>query len=633
MTLLLRLSRYLRPLWRRILLALLFMTLYALFSGFSIGLVLPIMDKVFLNASPQETPGSLPVGEGLAETWSAMAAAWSGARGIGGRFDAAKDAGVAGLERVQREAPPLEVLAWLCFFVLAAVMLKNGAEYGRRTSFIRVEERAAESLRNDLFRHLMLLPLSVRQRYPSGQLVSRVVTDVELVKVYTLNTAASFVHNLIQVLVFLSITLWASFRLSLVSFLIVPPILFVTARLASKLRKHSGRAQARIGEVTSALSETLGSARVVKAFGTEEREGRRFAEHTRQYRKSVVRLMSLDGLAAPLSEFWGVTIGVGVLYYGGKLVLSPDSDLTPGRFFVFFLALVSMLHPLKVISGVVTGLQRGLAAAGRLFEILDLPIETDDDGALEVTALRREIRFDGVSFEYEPGRPVLRDVSFAAPAGTTTALVGPSGGGKSTLVDLIPRFHDPTRGSVLLDGVDVRRCRRASLRRLTGIVTQETILFDDTVHNNIAYGVPAASREAVEAAASSANAHGFIAALPAGYDTVIGERGLTLSGGQRQRLAIARALLRNPAILVLDEATSSLDTESELAVQEALDRLMADRTTFVIAHRLSTVLGADQILVLDEGRIVERGTHRELLAEGRLYRRLYDLQFRDEAVV
>jgi subfamily B ATP-binding cassette protein MsbA len=626
-----RLTPYFRPLWRTIVLGLVLMACYALFSGFSIGLILPIVDKVFMRAESPSGP-TVHVDEGLHQAWSDAGEAFRSAEGFTHRFEAARDAAVAGLKRIQEQAPPLEILAWLCVISLVAIFLKNAADYGRKVSFIRVEQRAAESLRTDLFHRVVLFPLSTFNRIPSGQILSRLVTDVELVKQFTINSAANFVHNLLQVIVYLGISVWASYRLALVSFLIVPPVAFITGKIASKLRRHSGRAQARIAEVTSSLAEVLGGIRIVKAFGSEAQEQHRFAGAIARYRRSVIRLMGLDALAAPLSEFWGVAIGVTVLYYGGRLVLTPDSGMTAGRFFVFFIALVSMLHPLKELANVVTRFQRGAAAADRVFEVLDLAVEEDSPDAAPLPGFEKDLAFEGVDFAYEKDRPVLRDVSFTARAGTTTALVGPSGGGKSTLVDLIPRFHDPTAGRVLVDGKDLRRVRRRDLRALIGIVTQETLLFNDTVFNNIAYGVEAPSRERVIEAARAANAHEFIEAMPSGYDTVIGERGVLLSGGQRQRLAIARAVLRNPAILILDEATSSLDTESENLVQEALERLLSGRTTFVIAHRLSTVMRADRILVLDRGRIVQSGTHAELVAAPGLYRRLYTLQFRDEEI-
>ncbi len=631
MKIILRLGRYFRPLWRTVAVGFGLMALYALFSGFSIGLILPIIDKVFMRAG-NTSPGTLHVGQGLRDAWHAVMQALAQGDGFGGRFHAAREAAVAGLVRIQNQAPPLEILAWLCVITLVAIFFKNASDYGRKIAFIRVEQRAAESLRTDLFHRVVLMPLSTFTRVPSGQILSRLVTDVELVKQFTINTGANFIHNLLQVVVYLVISVWASFQLALVSFLIVPPIALITGKLASKLRRHSARAQARIADVTSSLSEVLGGIRIVKAFGSEEKEQSRFSTAIARYRSSVIKLMGLDSLAAPLSEFWGVAIGVAVLYYGGRLVLDPGGGMTPGRFFVFFIALVSMLHPLKELSNVITRFQRGAAAADRVFEILDLPVEEDDPGAVPLPAFRDRIAFEDVSFAYEAERPVLAGVSFEAPAGSTTALVGPSGGGKSTLVDLIPRFHDPVSGRITVDGTDLRRVRRRDLRALIGIVTQETLLFNDTVFNNIAYALEDTDPERVREAARAANAHEFIEAMPRGYDTMIGERGVLLSGGQRQRLAIARAVLRNPSILILDEATSSLDTESETLVQEALERLLAGRTTFVIAHRLSTVMRADRILVLDRGRIVQAGTHADLVGQPGMYRRLYTLQFRDENV-
>jgi len=628
----LRLRQYFKPLWRPIAVGLGAMTFFALFSGFSIAMILPIMEKVFMRTQ-DTTVETVHVGPALRATASGVTSTLRGAGDLRQRLDAAKTVATAGLTRIQNQAPPLEVLSWLCAITLLAVFLKNLADYTRKISFVRVEQATTESLRIDVFRRILSLPLATFHRVTSTQLLSRTVTDVELVKQLTINTAASFVHNLLQVIVYLVISIWASSRLSLVSLLIVPPVALITGRIASRLKRHSTRAQARIAELTGSLNETLGGIRIVKGFGTEPREISRFAKATSRYRRAVVRLMSLDSLAAPLSEFWGVAIGVGVLYYGGQLVLSPGSGLSVGRFFLFLFAPVSMLHPLKELSSVVTRFQRGAAAAARVFEILDLEPEPEDRDALPVTGLREGLEFAHVSFFYRPGTPVLEDVSFTAPAGTTTALVGPSGAGKSTLVDLIPRFYEPDSGRILIDGVDLSRVRRRDLRALIGIVSQDPILFDDTVANNIAYGAAgAASRAAVVAAARAANAHEFIEAMPSGYDSPVGERGLQLSGGQRQRLAIARAVLRNPTILILDEATSSLDAESETLVQDALERLRAGRTTFVIAHRLSTVRDADRILVLDGGRIVATGSHDELVDRPGLYRRLYALQFRTETI-
>jgi subfamily B ATP-binding cassette protein MsbA len=624
---LLRLRPYLRHEWRTVSAGLFFMVVNSLLSGFSIALTLPIIERVFLRkgAAP---PTGLHVGEGLRRAWAAVRQALSAPEGWSDRFHHAQAAATAGLRAIQDQTPPLEMLAWLCVITLLAVLLKNASDVARKVSFLRVEQATTEALRRDLFARVLDLPMATIHRLTGGQLLARIVTDVELVKQLTINNAATFAQNLLLILVFLGLCLAASVQLSAVTLLIVPPVALLIAKLASKLRKQSARAQAHIAELTAALNETLGGIRIVKGFGAEPEEKERFARATSQYRRSVVKLLTLDALAGPLSEFWGVAVGVAVLYYGGRLILAPHATMNVGPFFLFFFALVSMLHPLKELANTVARFQRGAAAATRIFEILDLPGETEDAHAEPVHALRRDIVFENVSFAYDGRSEVLNGVSFRAHAGTTTALVGPSGAGKSTLVDLIPRFNDPSEGSVLLDDRDLRRLKRRDLRSLIGIVSQDPILFNDTIQRNIGYANPKASRDAIVDAAKTANAHEFILALPEGYNTRIGERGVFLSGGQRQRIAIARAVLRNPSILILDEATSSLDAESEMLVQEALDRLQSGRTTFVIAHRLSTVLEADQILVLDRGQIVDSGRHEELLLRAGLYRRLYQLQFK-----
>jgi ATP-binding cassette, subfamily B, bacterial MsbA len=624
---LLRLRPYLRQEWRTVSAGLFFMVVNSLLSGFSIALTLPIIERVFLRKGAAE-PTGLHVGEGLRRTWAAVRQALSAPEGWTTRWHDAQAAASQGLRAIQDQTPPLEMLGWLCVITLLAVLLKNATDVARKVSFLRVEQATTEALRRDLFARVLELPMATIHRLTGGQLLARIVTDVELVKQLTISNAATFAQNLLLILVFLGLCLAASVQLSAVTLLIVPPVALLIAKLASKLRKQSARAQAHIAELTAALNETLGGIRIVKGFGAEPEEKDRFARATSQYRHSVVRLLTLDALAGPLSEFWGVVVGVAVLYYGGRLILAPDATMSVGPFFLFFFALVSMLHPLKELANTVARFQRGAAAATRIFEILDLPGETEDAHAEPVHALKRDIVFENVSFAYDGRSEVLNGVSFRARARTTTALVGPSGAGKSTLVDLIPRFNDPHEGSVLMDDRDLRRLKRRDLRSLIGIVSQDPILFNDTILRNIGYANSKASREAIMDAAKTANAHEFILALPEGYETRIGERGVFLSGGQRQRIAIARAVLRNPSILILDEATSSLDAESEMLVQEALERLQSGRTTFVIAHRLSTVLEADQILVLDRGQIVDRGSHDELLLRAGLYRRLYQLQFK-----
>jgi len=422
-----------------------------------------------------------------------------------------------------------------------------------------------------------------------------------------------------------------SWELTLIALVIAPLLIALLQPLLRKLRKGHRRLGNQYGEIASVVQESVSGIRLVKAFQAEPYEERRFVEASDRYARGMARVTRIAALAQPITETVGTAIAVAILWIGAREVLV-DGALTGAALITFLILVMRMLQPLKQLSQVPTTAQQSLAAAERLFETLDTPTETARDrGTRQVAEFRSAVTFEGVSFAYEPGAaPVLADVSFTARRGEVVALVGPSGAGKSTLVDLIPRFYEPTGGRILIDGVDARDITLASLRSLTGIVSQDTVLFNDTVRSNIAYGRPGAYGDAqVEAAARAANAHAFITDLPDGYDTVLGERGTRLSGGQRQRLAIARALLIDPPILILDEATSALDTESERLVQEAIERLLAGRTVFVIAHRLSTIEYADQILVLDRGRVAERGTHAELLARRGTYARLHALQHRD----
>jgi subfamily B ATP-binding cassette protein MsbA len=409
--------------------------------------------------------------------------------------------------------------------------------------------------------------------------------------------------------------------------IIIPVLGGTLAPLLRKLRKGNRRKGNQHGEMTSVVQETVSGIRLVKSFGAEGVEVARFSEASNRYAQLTVRLTRLSQLAGPVTEVIGVSVATALLWLGARQVLL-ERSMSGADLIAFLLYALRMLQPIKQLSQLPTTAQSSFAAAERLFEILDAPSESQTDTGTRATAsFENEIAFEDVSFAYAEA-PVLSDVSFTARKGEIIALVGASGAGKSTLVDLIPRFYEVQQGRITIDGVDTRELKLPALRSLTGIVSQDTVLFNDTVRNNIAYGSERAYTDlAVESAARAANAHAFIAELPDGYATVLGERGTRLSGGQRQRLAIARALLRDPPILILDEATSALDTESERLVQEAVDRLLEGRTVFVIAHRLSTIVHANQILVLDRGQIVERGTHAELLAAGGAYNRLYTLQF------
>jgi subfamily B ATP-binding cassette protein MsbA len=435
-----------------------------------------------------------------------------------------------------------------------------------------------------------------------------------------------------MVLVNIVVLFAISARLTLIALVIAPLLTLALQPILRKLRRGHRRLRGEYGEITSVLQEVISGIRLVKSFRGEPYEDARFTHASHSYASGAARITRVAYLSSPLTELIGTSIAVLVLWIGAQQALGAAGGLDGAELITFMIIVTRLLTPLKQLSQMPTTAQQSMAAAERLFAVLDRPTEVQlDRGTAVVDGFRAGIEFDRVSFAYET-EPVLRDISFQARRGDIVALVGPSGAGKSTLVDLIPRFYDPTSGRVLLDGVDTRDIRIESLRALTGVVSQDTVLFNDTVFRNIAYGAAGSkSRELVIDAARSANAHDFIMDLPAGYETVLGERGTRLSGGQRQRLAIARALLTDPPILILDEATSALDSESERLVQEAIERLLEGRTVFVIAHRLSTVAHANLILVLDRGRIVERGTHDDLLRQNGMYHRLHSMQFRTAA--
>ncbi|MFL5560014.1 MAG: ABC transporter ATP-binding protein [Gemmatimonadaceae bacterium] len=524
---------------------------------------------------------------------------------------------------------PMGSLQRVIVVILAAIVAKNILAWMAGQLGAQLQEYVTRDLRDAIYSHLQRLPLGFYTRTKVGQIISRVLSDTESTKQLVTQLVTQSLQSIATILGYVAFLFGISTRLTLYALVVAPLLMGALQPLLKKLRKGYRRLRNDYGEMTSVLQEVVSGVRLVKSYGAEGYEEQRFIDASHRYSKGMVRVTRIAFMAQPVTEIIGTAIAVVLLWIGARQVIV-DKTLAGASLITFLAVVMRLLQPLKQVSQIPTTAQGALAAAERVFEVLDTPTEAaTDKGTYVAKSFDRDVVFEHVGFAYGD-EPVLRDVSFTARRGEIVAFVGASGAGKSTLVDLIPRFYEPTSGRILLDGRDIRDITLPSLRALTGIVSQDTVLFNDTVRANIAYGARTKYTDAqVEAAARAANAHGFISELPDGYATILGERGTRLSGGQRQRIAIARALLTDPPILILDEATSALDTESERLVQEAIDRLLAGRTVFVIAHRLSTIVHATQILVLDRGQVVERGTHAELLAHGGAYRRLYEMQFRD----
>jgi len=520
--------------------------------------------------------------------------------------------------------PPLAKLHFVVGFALLFFFLKNLALFGQTYLMSDVAMRFLRDLRDGLYRHYQKLSVDFFSGERTGDLVSRITYDVAVLHNSITEGVSDLIFQSAKVIMFTTMVVVIQWRLALVILFLMPVIGLLTVRIGRILRKLGLQVQQRMADLNSRLIETLQGVRIIKAFTAEDAEARRFAAINQGYYKATMRTIKRQEALAGLTEYIGMAAGLFVLEVGGRAVLG--GNLSPGTFVLFLGALISLLQPVKKLSRLHAINQQALIAAQRVVELLETePSVVEAPGAVELPRFQREIRFQDVWFKYQD-RFVLQGVNLTIRAGEVIGIVGSSGTGKTTLVNLIPRFYDPSRGQVTIDGLDLKKMSLISLRAQVGLVNQDPFLFHDTVRVNIAFGRPQATLEGVIHAAKAANADDLIRRLPAGYDTPVGELGTRLSGGERQRIAIARALLKDPPILILDEATSQLDSESEALVQEALERLMKGRTTFVIAHRLSTLRNVDRIIVLDQGKVAEVGRHEELLQASPLYRRLYELQ-------
>ncbi len=588
-----RLLKYLKPHWGTFTLATFAMLVVGLLEIAIRGLIVPIVDQAGVSGSGHSTPT---------------------------------------LFGLQRLIPSSALAAWktIALLLLLFTAVKGIAEYFSTYLMARIGQSAVLTLRQDLYSHLLSQSASFFERHRTNYLVSRLVSSAAAIEAAVTGTLRDMLRESFTLILFLAALFWYSWRLTLGSLVIAPIIAVLTARVGTALRNLSRESLEGNKRLTDTAQEALANHSIVKAYRAESREGTRFTAVAKSIVRANLRTASIVGFASPTIEMIAVVSVILLLFFGKREISSARMELA--QFVGFLLLLVSSYDPMRKLSRLQNAMEQALAAAHHVWEVMDEHAEIPEkQDAAELPALRREIELRAVSFGYaNETRSVLRNVSLHIPAGTIVALVGESGGGKSTLTKLLPRFHDPVSGTVQWDGIDLRDVKLSSLRRQIGLVTQETVLFNDTVRHNIAYGRPDATDGQIEEAARIAFAHDFVMELPKGYETVVGERGIFLSGGQRQRLAIARAILVDAPVLILDEATSALDAESERLVQRAIANLIRNRTTIVIAHRLSTIRRADKIVVMEGGCIIETGTHSELLARGGQYRRLYELQFADE---
>lgn len=596
--------RYVPPYWLQVVLSFAFNILSALFSVLSMALLIPVLEIIFQQES--EVMTMLP--------WA------MDTKVIVNNF-------YYYVTLVKLNYGAGYSLLFSGLFMVFGTVLKCSTAYLSAYTSIGLRNNVIRDIRKEIYAKIISLPVGFFQKERKGDIMQRATGDVAEVEGSIMASIDMFLKNPVLIIVYFAAMIVMSPQLTIFALVMLPLAGTVIGRIGKNLKRQSREGQDKLGEILGMLEETLGGLRIIKAFNAEQRMNERYAEQAQQYCDIAKRIMRRRDLAHPISEMLGTLLVIIVVWFGGTLILSGDSSLSVAKFLAYLGIFYQIINPAKAFSSAFFSIQKGMAAMERIDKILlaDDKIFEKPDG-LPLPAFTSQIEYRDVSFAYETDIQVLRDVCVTIPRGKMVALVGQSGGGKSTFVDLLPRFWDVSSGAILIDGKDIRDYRLHDLRRRMGIVSQDPILFNDTIFNNIAFGVENATIDDVERAARVANAHDFIMQQEHGYDTIVGDRGSNLSGGQRQRISIARAVLRNPDILILDEATSALDTESEKLVQGALDNLLRDRTSIVVAHRLSTIRHADMICVFSEGRIVERGTHDELMAKNGYYKKLNDLQ-------
>jgi len=598
-----RVLAYIKPYWGYALLNMLFNLLTIVFSLFSMTLLVPFLNLLFsTDALVTVKPDFALNADTIIQILNYY------------------------ISQVIIEEGQLQALVYICIVLIAAFFLRNLTRFFAMFYMANVRIWSVKDMRNAIYKKILILPLSFYNKQRKGDIISRVTTDVQEVEYSIMNYLEMIVRDPITIIAYIAFMFSVSPQLTLFVLVLLPITGLLIGRIGKSLRKSSKIGQARMAGMLSTIEESISGLRIIKAFGAINYSDTRFKNQNSLFSHLMISIYRRRDLSSPLSEFLSSVVIVIVLWFGGRLVLGDSPVIQAADFIVYIIVFSQIIPPAKTFAQGFYSIQKGIASAERIFEILDAEeVITENKSAKPIKTFSQSIAYRNVNFHYDKD-PVLKSINLEIEKGKLIALVGESGGGKSTLVDLLPRFYDVVSGQILIDGTDIRDFKIDDLRGLMGIVTQESILFNDSVFNNIAFGDTSATMESVIEAAKIANAHEFIMNLESGYETFIGDRGMNLSGGQRQRLSIARAVLKNPPILILDEATSSLDTESERLVQDALAKVMSSRTSVVIAHRLSTIQHADEIVVIVKGEIAERGTHEQLIANKGVYKRLHDLQ-------